>query len=553
MQTQLLYLLYPAAILAAIVGLAVSVLRAGKRQLRALEERFGKPPEPRAVDAEDVGAYHAAADPGPRAIDDITWNDLEMDRIYARVNACASSVGEEYLYALLHRPAFSPERLERRERLIHYLQENPGARFDIQKTLFNLGRQKHNGLALLAGPYAKTGMLRHAGIYPALAALPILGALLLLVSPQWGIAAILVFSLLNCGIYVWHKLRLDTNFATLRYLSSMLRCCKALLGKRYPGWEAFTGELGRRFAPFARITGRMASTYLTQRVAIELQALVDLAKMIVLYDILRYNQAMKTIAAHREDFCGLFEALGEIDAAVSILSFRLSLPAYCLPVFHEANTIQFTDIRHPLLDRAVPNSGELARGCIVTGSNASGKSTFIKALAVNGILAQTIHTCCAAHFKTRPLLVMTSMALRDSIVNGESYFVAEIKSIRRILAAIEQVPCVCYIDEILRGTNTPERIAASVAVLRHIARQVCLCAVASHDIELTCLLSDCYDNWHFTETVADGAVTFDYVLRPGPATTRNALKLLRLMGVDEAIVAEAEAMEVGSGAPGEGE
>lgn len=140
----------------------------------------------------------------------------------------------------------------------------------------------------------------------------------------------------------------------------------------------------------------------------------------------------------------------------------------------------------------------------------------------------------------RPSLVLTSMALRDSIQNGESYFVAEIKSLRRMLGALSRFPCVLFMDEILRGTNTPERIAASVAVLAHIARKNTIALIASHDIELTELMKDAYDCYSFSERIEENGVTFDYKLKSGPSKTRNAIKLLGLMGVDEEIVAEAE-------------
>ncbi|HCW96660.1 MAG TPA: hypothetical protein DHU88_13350 [Pseudomonas sp.] len=139
----------------------------------------------------------------------------------------------------------------------------------------------------------------------------------------------------------------------------------------------------------------------------------------------------------------------------------------------------------------------------MTGSNASGKSTFIKSLAVNSILAQTIHTCAAKEFKLRPSLVITSMAVRDSISEGESYFIKEIKSLKRILNKVQNISCTCFIDEILKGTNTIERIAASAAVLKYLHSTDCLCMTASHDIELTCILENEYDNYHFSEHITD--------------------------------------------------
>ena len=105
---------------------------------------------------------------------------------------------------------------------------------------------------------------------------------------------------------------------------------------------------------------------------------------------------------------------------------------------------------------------------------------------------------------------------------------------------VKKYPCTCYIDEILRGTNTIERIAASASVLEYLHSQDCLCVAASHDIELTKILADKFDNYHFCEQVTDNEITFDYKIKNGASTTRNAVKLLDHMAFDESIVNKAE-------------
>ena len=104
----------------------------------------------------------------------------------------------------------------------------------------------------------------------------------------------------------------------------------------------------------------------------------------------------------------------------------------------------------------------------------------------------------------------------------------------------DEVPCICFIDEILRGTNTIERIAASSRVLLDLSARNCICMAATHDIELTSILEGIYDNYHFREEITDNDVVFDYKLHKGKSRTKNALKLLKLMGFDNAIVAKAE-------------
>ncbi|MBU5437221.1 hypothetical protein KQI42_04320 [Tissierella sp. MSJ-40] len=114
-----------------------------------------------------------------------------------------------------------------------------------------------------------------------------------------------------------------------------------------------------------------------------------------LWDFVKYDQIIRTLKNKQNEFMELYLTLGEIDMAIAIASFRESLPLYCTPAFSEEHVLQMKQIYHPLIDESVCNTINLDNSCIITGSNASGKSTYIKAVTVNVILAQSIHTCMA--------------------------------------------------------------------------------------------------------------------------------------------------------------
>ena len=195
-----------------------------------------------------------------------------------------------------------------------------------------------------------------------------------------------------------------------------------------------------------------------------------------------------------------------------------------------------------MVEYSVVNPVDWQRNTLVTGSNASGKSTYVKSIAISGILAQTINTAIAEKLTMQPGHVLTSMAVEDDIMAGDSYFVAEIKSIKRLLNQVEKGErCYCFIDEILKGTNTIERIAASSSVVTWLADYPSLSFVATHDIELTEMLKEYCDNVHFEETVTEEqGISFDYELKQGPAVTRNAIALLKVMDYPEKIVEQAQ-------------
>ena len=202
--------------------------------------------------------------------------------------------------------------------------------------------------------------------------------------------------------------------------------------------------------------------------------------------------------------------------------------------------MEVEDLYHPLLSEAVANSFSVEGGTLVTGSNASGKSTFLKNVAMNAILAQTIGVCTCSSYQAPFFKVMTSMSLRDNIESGESYFIVEIKSLKRILDASKKPePLLCVIDEVLRGTNTIERIAASSRILAKLDQKWILSFAATHDIELSYILEHRYANYHFEEEVKEKEVVFSYILKKGRATSRNAIKLLNMLEYDPEIVADA--------------
>ena len=162
-------------------------------------------------------------------------------------------------------------------------------------------------------------------------------------------------------------------------------------------------------------------------------------------------------------------------------------------------------------------------------------------MGLNLILAQAICTCTARRFQMHPGQILTSMAVRDDIMKGESYFLKEMKYLRRMLQHFsDENLVICIIDEILRGTNTKERIAASRAILDYMQGQNALVMVASHDYELTVLLEESYENYHFTERIGTDDIYFDYTLYPGAVASGNAIRLLKFMEFPEEIVKEAE-------------
>ena len=270
--------------------------------------------------------------------------------------------------------------------------------------------------------------------------------------------------------------------------------------------------------------------------------ILDYLRMLFHVDIIKFNSMLDKTMKNIEDINNIFETLGKIESMIAIASYRKYLEYYCEPTFNkDLNHISFKKIYHPLIENPVVNDLHVNKGVLLTGSNASGKSTFLKTVGINAILAQTINTCLASEYMTNFYTIYSSMALKDDLKNNDSYYIVEIKSLKRILDSIKSGKHVlCLIDEVLRGTNTIERIAASSQILRSLSKENVMCFAATHDIELTHLLEDYYNNYHFQEEVEENDIRFNYHLYKGRATSRNAIKLLSIIGYDKNIVEKAE-------------
>lgn len=248
---------------------------------------------------------------------------------------------------------------------------------------------------------------------------------------------------------------------------------------------------------------------------------------------------------HGPDVRGWLEAMGawEALAALSVLSH--DHPGWATPTITPAATgITARGLAHPLLadDLAVANDVEIGPAghfLFVTGSNMSGKSTLLRAIGANVVLAQAGAVTCAASLTLPPLRISSCMRVEDSLAHGVSFFMAELTRLKAVVDRVQQPDdrmALYLLDEILQGTNTAERQIASRFVLQQLSTLPALGAVSSHDLELIAgtTLEDAAIAVHFAEqfhhTGNEPEMTFDYRLRPGLATSSNAIRLMEMIG-----------------------
>lgn len=475
-------------------------------------------------------------------IDDITWNDLDMDSIFMLFNNTYSSVGEEYLYKTLRIPEFDKKELLKREKLITYFQENEEEVFKLQEIFARLGRTKSISLSEFIhrlNDVEKHGNLKHVIMDVFFLA----AAAMLFIQPVVGIIAFFGMLFVNIGTYYKEKASIESYFVCFKYLADMINCTDAVIQSDVEGIREYSDVLRIDLDKLSTIKKGIFLLSMNGNSGSIGEVVMEYVRMIFHVDIIKFNSMLDTTIKNIDTIDEMFDVLGRVEAGMAAASFRKSMPYYCTPEFGDRKELVIHEVFHPMISEPVANDLVENRSVLITGSNASGKSTFLKTVAINAILAQTVHTCTAKSYKTCFYRIFTSMALRDDLMSNESYFIVEIKSLKRIMDAInDETPVLCFVDEVLRGTNTVERIAASSYILNTLRQKNALCFAATHDIELTNILEEYYSNYHFTEEVKDDDVLFSYKLLKGRATSRNAIKLLNVIGFDKEIVKNAEKM-----------
>lgn len=182
---------------------------------------------------------------------------------------------------------------------------------------------------------------------------------------------------------------------------------------------------------------------------------------------------------------------------------------------------------------------------LLTGSNMSGKTTFIRTVAVNSILAQTLHICFGKSYTAPFYKIYSSIRITDDLLDDTSYYLEEVLTVKELVeAAKNKQPNLFVLDEIFKGTNTIERISGGKAILSYLNKPNHTVLVSTHDIELTDLLQkENYELFHFSEQIVDDTLIFDHKLKAGKLQTRNAIKILELYKYPSEIIEDARKTE----------
>ena len=447
-------------------------------------------------------------------IDDKTWSDLNMDTLFHKINFNFTAIGEMRLYATL-RGMFKVNQTS----LINKFKDNKVFRLNVSYILSKIGKNVYPLFPDQMLPTKRNILLMFCPL------LPFIGFAFIFFIPSKGILICLTFMILNAILSFKLKKSYDQDLKSIFYTANVIKQSQAL--SKIESTPAISVDF-THFKASRRFSGLLARVE-SQDMA---SSIIMFIKLVFMIDYVLFHLIQRSYFKYQEEVMTCYDYISILDNHYSIAMYQHTLTHYCYPkINHNINGLQMKSIIHPLLDEenAIANTIDISNHILLTGSNASGKSTFMKAVALNLILAQSIQTATAHSFIYQPGYVMTSMANADDVLSGDSYFLSELKSIRRLFNTHQCNKIYCFIDEIFKGTNTTERIAASESVLSYLDNQKAYQVIAAtHDVELSTLLENTYNNYHFNESIQENSIFFDYKIKPGKANTRNAIELLRI-------------------------
>ncbi len=482
------------------------------------------------------------------ALDERTWSDLDLDRVVATLDRSYSAMGRQRLYQRL-REGRAWRDTPWLEALTQHCTNNPPVRESLALVLARAGRSLGPGFWTLTIPGAIV-IRAWYWCFPLLTVAMVTSIAAIAFYPP-AILAVAILALVNMTVRAIAGWQVPGLLEPLRQLTPLLSTARRVAAVPNIPLVVVAGvhEKIERLQSLERM-GQWVSRD-PQASGELVSSLWEYLNIVLLLDANALLIAGRVLDRSTETLRGLAEWVGDVDCALTVACLRAEPRSWTRVAERESSSSSIQQLWHPLVEQPVANDAEFepGRGLILTGANMSGKSTYLRATGIAIVLAHSLDTCPAAAYRGCVWRVRTLIGRSDDLATGTSYYFAEAKRIVELLHDVSsQPPTLFLLDELLRGTNTVERLAAGEAVLRELlapsaseasASSLHAVLVATHDGELVSRLSDCYRAWHFRESTDNGTLSFDFQRRSGPSVTRTAIALLAMSGAPDGVVSRA--------------
>ncbi|WP_375580889.1 DNA mismatch repair protein MutS [Marivirga tractuosa] len=476
-------------------------------------------------------------------ITDEVCNDLDFDELFMFLDRTNSKIGQQYLYNQLRVFDNDTKIDKEEEKWIQKIAEDDQLRLVLEAQLSKLKQTEAFYIAKLFQdkPIEAPKWYR---LLPFLSILSLISTISLSFSTAM-VYVVPVLIIINMVIHYRNKNNLAHYISSLPELVKLQTVAKHLSGHDS---DIFKDEkLEKSISAIDKVKKHFYLFQMENKLQGDMTSLswsiLEIIKIILVLEPIIFFKALNRIKNNQKQISILFNSIGRIDMLYSISSLRLGLENYSLPVFlNPEEGIKAKGIYHPLIENCVLNDIDTSsKSILLTGSNMSGKTTFIRTIGVNVITSTALNTAFAEAFQLPKVRLMSAIRISDDLMNEKSYYFEEVSTIKKMITSSESKHYHLFLlDEIFKGTNTIERISAGKAVLSYLAKHNNLVFVSTHDIELADLLKEEFDLYHFSEIIKDEKVDFDYKLKEGKLKTRNAIRILDINEYPKTIIQEAE-------------
>ncbi len=470
-----------------------------------------------------------------------TCNDLDFQELFMFIDRTCSKPGQQYLFNKLRTIPNKIGHPGLKEKIINQLLNSREVRLSIQMQLKRLAKQDAYYISSL---FQEKHISRPKWFFilPVLSFASVLSLIAGFVNP----AFILLFAALfivNLIFHYWNKHNLYPYLASIPQLLILNNVTREIV--KIKELTSINPEIQKSIKIIDKIRNRMSFFQLEAKLQGDMEAIfwgiLEMLKIAFLIEPLLLFGVLKLLNNKREEIEELFVFVGEVDSLQSIASLRQGIKKFAVPEISSEKSIFATNIYHPLIPDCVENNISVNnRSVLLTGSNMSGKTSFIRTIGINVLTGLTLNTCFAEKFKMPKMKIFSAIRISDDLLNDKSYYFEEVLTIKEMIDKSQSETFNLFLlDEIFKGTNTVERISAGKAVLSELTRENNLVFVSTHDIELADLLKSEYELFHFSETVNNKMVDFDYKLKEGKLKNRNAIKILEINHYPSHVINEA--------------
>jgi len=474
---------------------------------------------------------------------DQVCNDLDFEELFMFLDRTNSSIGQQYLYFRMRAVDENHQINADDEEIIKRINSDEKLRMMLEKELSKLNSTESFYISKLFQDKLISAPSWHR-LLPFLSIFSLISILSLLFSTMM-VYVVPILVIINMGIHYRNKNNLDHYISSLPELVKMHAVAKSI--SAFDPQVFDSAEIRNSLASIEKIKKHFYLFQMENRLQGDISnlswGLVEVIKILLLLEPIMFFKALRRINDNQDKIANLHNALGRIDMLYSISSLRKGLDQFCIPRFLKADQgLTVENIYHPLIENCVGNNiNTLGESVLLTGSNMSGKTTFIRTIGVNIIAANSLNTCFAKSIQLPKMRLMSAIRISDDLMEEKSYYFEEVSTLKEIIDSSEKEHMYLFLlDELFKGTNTIERISAGKAVLSYLARNKNLVFVSTHDIELTDLLKEEYALYHFSEVINNDRVDFDYKLKEGKLKTRNAIKILGINKYPQAVLNQAE-------------